>query len=152
MRSTEIALLPWQTPIWQSLLQRQARHCLPHALVFSGVDGMGKKEFARFFASYLLCMTPTTMGPCGQCRSCHLQQAQSHPDLLWVEPEENSQIIKIDQVREVVDFVNGTAMLGGYRVIVISPASAMNMYAANALLKTLEEPTANTLFMLICNQ
>lgn len=149
---TETVLLPWQKPLWEALFQQKARQRLPHALLFSGIDGLGKKEFARFFASYLLCMMPQAAGPCGQCRTCRLQQAESHPDFMWVKPEENSQIIKIDQVREVVDFVNATSMLGGYRVIVISPASAMNMYAANALLKTLEEPTANTLFILICNQ
>ncbi len=149
---TETVLLPWHNLIWESLLHRQTTNSLPHALLFSGGDGIGKKAFAHFFASYLLCMNPTPTGACGQCRSCHLQKAESHPDFMRVTPEENSQIIKIDQIREVVDFVNSTAMLSGYRIIIISPASAMNMYAANALLKTLEEPTENTLFILICEQ
>src|SRR5579872_1556857 len=145
-------LLPWQKTIWESLLVRKNQDRLPHALLFSGVDGVGKKELAQKFANYLLCHSPQKNGACTQCRACHLQQAKSHPDFMYVMPEEKAQFIKIDQIREVVSFVNSTAMLNGYRVIVIHPADAMNIYAANALLKTLEEPTPNTLLILICHQ
>ncbi len=145
-------IFPLQKKIWESLLKRHDENHLPHALLFSGMDGLGKKQFAHAFATFLLCNTPQKNNPCGQCKSCHLQKAQSHPDFMHVTPEEDAQFIKIDQIREVVGFVNGTALLGGYRVIVIDPASAMNTQAANALLKTLEEPTAKTLFMLIANQ
>jgi len=149
--SSEI-ILPWHKAIWNSLLQRKKSGRLPHALLFSGIDGVGKKELAGHFANYLLCHSPDENNACGHCRGCHFQQAKSHPDMMWVEPEEGAQLIKIDQIREIVNFVNSTAMLNGYRIIIINPASAMNMNAANALLKTLEEPTANTLLILICNQ
>ncbi len=152
MQPENKCILPWQKTIWDSLLQRTRNNRLPHALLFSGIDGIGKKEFAQHFSNYLLCHSPDENGACGHCRSCHFIQANSHPDMMWVEPEEGAQLIKIDQIREIVNFVNGTAMLNGYRVIIINPASAMNMNAANALLKTLEEPTANTLLILICNQ
>lgn len=148
---TEV-ILPWQKMIWASLLQRKKQNRLPHALLFTGSDGIGKKELAHHFANYLLCGVPTEEGACGHCQSCCLQRAKTHPDFMQIELEENAQFIKIDQIRDVVSFVNSTVMLNGYRVILINPASAMNVYASNALLKTLEEPTPNTLIMLICNQ
>jgi DNA polymerase-3 subunit delta' len=142
-------ILPWQKNNWESLLARKKQNRLPHALLFSGMDGSGKKEFAEHFAQYLLCSQPLENGACGKCKACRLQQAKSHPDFLNITPEEDSQFIKIDQIREVVNRVNGTAMLNGSRVILIHPASAMNVNAANALLKTLEEPTADTYLILI---
>lgn len=146
------APLPWQHKIWESLLQRKKQNRLPHALLFSGIDGSGKKTFAEHFAKYLLCINPKENNPCEECRTCRLHRAKSHPDFMQVEPEEGAQIIKIDQIREVVNLVNATSMLNGSRVILIHPASAMNTNAANALLKTLEEPTANTYLILIVNQ
>lgn len=148
-----MTILPWQHEIWQSLWSRQQRDRMPHALLFSGVEGVGKMQFAQALAAAMLCNRPGENGQtCNQCKSCHLLAAQSHPDFMQVIPEEKGQIIKIDQIREVVNFVNGTALMGGYRVIILNPASAMNVYAANALLKTLEEPTPKTLLILICNQ
>lgn len=144
-------ILPWQHLIWESLHKRHTQDRLPHALLFAGSDGVGKNQFAKVFANYLLCQSPSDM-PCGQCRACHLIQAKSHPDFKLIEPEEAGQMIKIDQIRDVVSFVNETALLGGYRVVVINPASAMNINAANALLKSLEEPTPKTILILICNQ
>lgn len=146
------SILPWQKEIWEALLERKQQNRLPHALLFSGADGVGKNELAQHFANYLLCDSPKIDAACGECRSCCLQRAKTHPDFMRIELEENAQLIKIDQIREVVSFVNGTALLNGNRVIVIYPASAMNIFAANALLKTLEEPTANTFLILICNQ
>lgn len=147
------AILPWQKTIWQSIWSRRQQDRMPHALLFAGAEGVGKMQFAKALAATLLCVSPSEDGQlCGQCKSCHLLAAQSHPDFIQVTPEEKSEIIKIDQIREVVNFVNETALLGGYRVIIVNPASAMNVYAANALLKTLEEPTPKTLLILICNQ
>lgn len=146
-------ILPWHQGIWDSLLERKQQERLPHAWLFLGADGLGKKQFAEVLASSLLCHSPLSEGfACGQCRGCRLLQADSHPDIKRIEPEETGQMIKIDQVREVVGFVNETALMSGYRIIVIDPASAMNINAANALLKTLEEPTPKTLIILICNQ
>jgi DNA polymerase-3 subunit delta' len=145
-------ILPWQNTLWDALLQRATQERLPHALLFIGADGVGKKQFALAFAHYLLCQSSTAGKACGCCRACHLLNAGSHPDIKLVEPEESAQVIKIDQIREIVSFINETALLGGYRVIIIHPASAMNISAANALLKSLEEPTPKALLILICNQ
>lgn len=142
-------IYPWQQAIWQQLLSTVSRNRLPHALLFVGEKGLGKRSFAEMFASALLCSTFAKSGKvCGQCQSCHLSQIKTHPDLMRIESEPGH-AIKIDSVRELTDFVNQTALLGGYRVIIIDPADAMNIHASNALLKTLEEPTPNTLIILI---
>ena len=146
-------IFPWHETIWQPLWQRKSEDRLPHALLFSGADGVGKKQFAQSLAHAVLCQSPDTAGKtCGTCRACNLLRADSHPDYVLIEPEEPGQMIKIDQIRELVNAVNETTLLGGYRVIIINPASAMNINAANALLKTLEEPSPKTLLILICNQ
>lgn len=147
------SILPWQQDIWQSLWQRKQRNQLPHALLFAGMDGVGKTHLAQQLANALLCHVPHENGQvCGLCKGCQLTAAQFHPDLKWITPIEDAQLIKIDQIRELIQFVNETPLLGGYRVIIIHPAAALNIAAANALLKTLEEPTANTLLILICDQ
>lgn len=144
---------PWQTTQWQQLIRLHQQQLLPHAFLFSGIAGIGKKHFANQFAQALLCLSPNAEGySCQQCRGCHLVQAKSHPDLLYVEPQENGQIIKVDQVRELVEFVGSTSLQNGYRIVIVDPAHAMNLNAANALLKTLEEPGSNTLFILISDR
>jgi DNA polymerase-3 subunit delta' len=143
----------WQENHWQSLWLRLQKNCLPHALLFSGIAGIGKNQFAQNFARSVLCDSPGANGyACNTCRSCALIRAQSHPDFLHIIPEEKSTVIKIDQVRQVTHFVSETAMLNGYRVIIISPATALNTNGANALLKTLEEPTAKILLILVCEE
>lgn len=143
-------VLPWQKTLWESLSKQISKDRLPHALLFLGNEGVGKNQFAKVFAKYVLCQSPHNTAACGKCRSCQLMAAESHPDFMKVLPGDSGQIIKIDQIREVTHFVNETALLGGYRVILIHPASAMNISSANALLKSLEEPTPKTLFILIC--
>lgn len=146
-------IFPWHVTQWQQLWQLRQQTRLPHALLFSGIAGLGKKQFAKRLANALLCIEPSKTGEaCGQCRTCLLIKAESHPDFLMVEPEESGQQIKIDQIRDVVAFVNETPLLGGYRVIIIHPANAMNINAANSLLKSLEEPSPRCLFILISDQ
>jgi DNA polymerase III subunit delta' len=140
----------WQTQQWQQLIASKHENRLPHALMLTGRAGLGKKQFAEQFAHTLLCNKADA--PCGQCHSCHLIRAKNHPDLMWVEPEQAGSRIKVDQIREVVGFVNETALKSKFRIIIIYPANAMNVNAANALLKTLEEPAPNTLLMLISDQ
>jgi DNA polymerase-3 subunit delta' len=78
-----------------------------------------------------------------------LNKSQTHPDLVWLEPEEEGKAIKVDQVRELTESLSKTAQQGGYKVVIIEPAEAMNGNSANALLKSLEEPAANTLLVLV---
>lgn len=139
--------LPWTERPWQILMEAKEKNRLPHALLFVGLPGLGKSVLAHQFAHALLCKAAGD--PCGQCQACHLIRANSHPDLMIIRPEEAGQMIKIDQIRELIPIVNTTPLLGHARIIVIEHAEALNMAAANALLKTLEEPTPNTLLMLI---
>jgi DNA polymerase-3 subunit delta' len=144
-----INLLPWQTTLWTSLQQRIQQNRLPHALLFSGPAGVGKKQFAHAVARQVLC---ETLQACGTCRSCHFMQANTHPDFMVITPEEDSDTIKIDAIRQVVNTASETALLGGYRIFLLYPATAMNHAAANALLKTLEEPASKIVFILIADQ
>ncbi len=145
-------IFPWQQKQWDLLQAMRLNHRLPHALLFVGASGLGKVRFAEAFSEAVLCESSGQMQACGVCHACNLVRANSHPDLCWVTPEQTGQMIKIDQIRRVVGSSNETAMQGGYKVIIIHPAQAMNQYAANALLKTLEEATPNTLFILISEQ
>lgn len=145
-----LAPFPWQNEIWQQLIACAQASRLPHALLLTGAPGLGKQVFAEAFASVLLCTAPHNKNNrCGACRSCQLLDAQTHPDLIVIQPEENSSTIKIDQIRELTDQLNQTAQQGGYKVVIINPADALNTAAANALLKTLEEPSPKTLILLI---
>lgn len=141
--------LPWQGDQWQHIEQLLTVQRLPHALLLSGPNGIGKGRFAQALAHYLMCEQPVSGTACGQCRQCGFNRAATHPDLQWLEPEARGKQIKVDQVREVVQFLSHTAQQGGYKIAVIQPAEAMNVNAANALLKCLEEPAGNTLLILI---
>ncbi len=167
-------LYPWQQDSWQQLQQLRTR--LPHAILLYGTEGIGKTAFAEEFAQSLLCETPASDGhACGQCAACNWFLQQNHPDFRRVRPEAlneeddsegegseekkpakaaktPSKEIKIDQIRALADFMNVSTHRGGKRVVVLYPAEALNNAAANALLKTLEEPPPDTIFLLICNR
>lgn len=142
---------PWQLQEWQQLSQQITAKKLPHALMFAGAKGIGKRHLAMSLAQLLLCLAPIEATPCGKCRGCMLNKAQNHPDLIVISPEESAKAIKVDQVRALIDDLGKTAQQGGYKVVVLEPAEAMNANAANALLKSLEEPAANTLLLLVCH-
>lgn len=143
---------PWQQKQWLDLQSRYERGQLPHALMLRGTPGTGKAHFAVALAQRLLCEKPVAKAACGRCKACMLIKAGSHPDLLLMEPEDKGKAIKVDQVRSVVEFVGKTAQFSGYRVAVICPAEAMNVNASNALLKSLEEPGARMLLILVTHQ
>ncbi|SDS35602.1 DNA polymerase III, delta prime subunit [Halopseudomonas xinjiangensis] len=140
---------PWHEPIWGSLVA-QPRHA--HAYLFGGPPGIGKRRFAEAFAAFLLCLSPRQGVACGDCRSCLLRQAGSHPDVLTVVPEEEGKAIRVDSVRQLGDFIAQTAQQGGRKIVLLHPAEAMNLNAANALLKSLEEPTRDTFLLLVSDQ
>lgn len=140
---------PWHLPLWQTLTSRARQ---PHAFLFVGPAGVGKRRFADAFADWLLCLQAGDGSPCGECRSCQLRLAGSHPDRLLIEPEEEGKAIRVDAVRKLADFMAQTAQQGGRKVVMLHPAEAMNLNAANALLKSLEEPTAETYLLLITDQ
>ena len=138
----------WQLQTWQRLRSLNSKGRLPHALLFTGGSGIGKQHFAECFARYMLCSSPSEHA-CGNCKSCLLLQQGSHPDLMTVVPDEPGKPIKIDQIRRLSQKLSGSAQQGGYRVVVLNPAEEMNINAANALLKSLEEPGDRTLFLLV---
>ena len=170
-----IDLLPWHRQPLIELLARRDK--LPHALLIYGNQGIGKVEFAKAMAQSLLCEAPEAADggiACGTCSACGWFRDGNHPDYRELLPEnlvedeggveadvatdvdakdkKKSKEIKIDQVRAIADFMMLSTHRNGFRVLVIHPAESMNMAAANALLKTLEEPSARTVILLVTDQ
>ncbi|TGD73649.1 DNA polymerase III subunit delta' [Mangrovimicrobium sediminis] len=143
------APLPWQQPAWERLGRQREEGRLPHALLLAGAAHIGKERLALALSRLLLCHQPTGGINCGKCHACELSAAGTHGDFRWVAPQEKSRVIKVDQVRQAIDFASRTAGQGAAKVVVISPAEAMNTNAANALLKCLEEPAADTFLLLV---
>ncbi|HEY5632872.1 MAG TPA: DNA polymerase III subunit delta' [Burkholderiaceae bacterium] len=155
------ALPPWLAPTLARLLAARAQ--LPHALLISGAPGTGKSLLAHAFARSLLCESPLEGGgACGRCLACGWFDQRNHPDFRLLTPDADeedperrerpdkaSSDIRIAQVRALADFLAVGGHRGGRRVVLIEPADAMNAPAANALLKTLEEPGENTHFILV---
>jgi len=141
----------WQASCWSQLIQQHQSGRLPHALLIAGEEGVGKHHLAKAFAAYLLCRTPNN-GACGTCATCLLFAAGTHPDLLEIRPESEGKQIRIEQIRSLQQYANKTAQQGGFRVVILKPADAMNINAANALLKNLEEPGENILFILLTHR
>jgi DNA polymerase-3 subunit delta' len=165
-----IDILPWQKQPLSELITRGEK--LPHALLIHGRSGVGKIEFARVFAQSLLCESPQAGFACGECPACGWFREGNHPDFRELLPEsmldeastdevaadaddkdkKKSREIKIDQIRAIADFMMLSTHRDGYRVLLVHPAEAMNIAAANALLKTLEEPAARTVILLVSDQ
>lgn len=125
---------------------------LSHAYLVSGLPGSGKTAFVKSAAAYLLCENKKQNKPCEMCKQCLLMQANNHPDFIAVIPEEKSHSIKINQIRDVTEKLSRTAHGSGYQVVMIAPADAMPVQAANALLKTLEEPNGKVILFLVDDQ
>lgn len=155
---------PWQKDDWgrlQELLKRP-----PHGLLLKGNKGIGKFDLAMNLACSMLCQQPKGASlACGKCPSCHWFEQGSHPDFRLLQPDALSQAvdehesgkkpskqISVGQVRSLADFLGMSAHQGGRRVVLIHPAEAMNVNAANALLKNLEEPPQDLLFILVSHK
>ncbi len=153
------AVLPWHIDAWMQVIAQQRHERLAHAYLISGLPGSGRYQFARALAARMLCTEPladnTVKGvpdavACGRCRQCLLFDTGNHPDVLDITPEEGKSSIKIDQIRSISRLVNQTSnQTGAIKVIIIRPAEALGVGAANSLLKNLEEPPGRTLFLLI---
>jgi len=144
--------LPWQQEQWRQLSAAIELDKLPHAIMAAGPSGTGKRQFAQALARRLLCHSPVEGVSCGHCKGCELSRSGAHGDFRWLQPEEGSRQVKIDQVRSAIEFTTRTASYGQRKVLVISPAEAMNVSAANALLKSLEEPSSDTHILLVCDR
>lgn len=148
-------LPPWLQSPWQGLQQQLQQQRLPHALLITGQAGLGKRRLARALAHSGLCTQSGAAASdgagmaCGVCQSCKLIAAGNHPDYRDISPEEDSKQIKIDAIRALIKYTSLTTQFGGMRFVLVHPADRLNGNAANALLKTLEEPAAGTVLILI---
>ncbi len=145
-------MTPWLTTVWAQL----CAHAPPHGLLLCGPEGIGKGVLARYWAQTLLC--EDSPAPCQHCPACEWFQAGIHPDFrelvppvhqVDATPQDTGEWITIDQVRELGDFMMVSAHRQGWKIILIDPADTLNGAAANALLKSLEEPPPRTLFILV---
>jgi len=143
-------IYPWQETMWQQTVAQVQQDKLPHALLLTAPVGSGKQVFAASLAKYLLC-------DAGEHslleKNRHLFASDAgHPDYHEAAPEGKLNVIKIDHIRELAHDLVQTASQRGYRVVVINQAERMNIAAANALLKTLEEPGDNVVLMLLSSE
>ena len=165
-----IDLLPWHDKPLRELLGRRDR--LPHALLLYGRQGIGKVQFARALSQSLLCESSEHGVACGACSACGWFSQGNHPDFRELMPEalsadetdadlpadadakekKKSKEIKVEQIRNIADFMTLTTHRDGFRVLLIHPAETLNANAANSLLKTLEEPPPRTLIVLVTDQ
>ena len=159
--------LPWLAQTWQMLINQSQ---LSHALLFAGVKGLGKRHLVWQFVAYLLCQNRDSQRACGSCQSCLWLKANTHPNLkvlpahhlptLIDEVDKNKKSsakinqdkpakssIKIDDIRALTPFLSQHS--DAPRIVVVDDADTMTVAAANALLKSLEEPAPNVYFLLI---
>lgn len=164
--------LPWHLEVARPWLRQRERFA--HAWLIHGTAGIGKEAFARAAAAALLCESPLDGLACGQCPACQWVSAGNHPDLRMLRPEAvalaegdaaavddgaeagapkraPSKEIRIDQIRSLNGWFNTATHRGGWRVAIVYPAQALNVMAANALLKVLEEPPPATVFLLVAD-
>lgn len=142
------AQLPWLEGTWNQLASSLSQERMPHAIMLSGARGVGKSILAQRIVDQLLCLEPGP-GACGSCRSCRLRSGGAHPDRFTVVPDEDKKIIRVEQVRALIERLVLTTTISPRKVALIEPAEAMNDNAANALLKTLEEPPGETVLLLL---
>ena len=165
-----IQLLPWHDAPLRDLLSRREK--LPHAILLFGRQGIGKVEFARAVAQSLLCESPEKTLACGTCAACGWFSQGNHPDFRELVPEvlsavegdadtpvevdakekKKSKEIKVEQIRDLANFMTLSTHRDGFRILLIHPAETLNANAANSLLKTLEEPPPRTLILLVTDQ
>ncbi|MBS0225160.1 MAG: DNA polymerase III subunit delta' [Proteobacteria bacterium] len=152
---------PWQQAAYERAVTSLDEGRLGHALLVCGPTSIGKRAVVDHLAKRVLCLTPAADGePCGRCRSCTLFPTGVHPDLRIVTFEMNEKArppkmrteIVIEQARDIGAWLALTPQLGGAQVVIVDPADAMNSPAANALLKTLEEPLPNRYLWLVSAQ
>ncbi|MBQ4835898.1 MULTISPECIES: DNA polymerase III subunit delta' [Pseudoalteromonas] len=143
-------MYPWLEPVQHRMQENFARSRFHHAQLLHGLEGVGKRELSRVLSEGLLCVNSTeTLSSCGGCKSCMLIKAQNHPDLLYLSADSSS--IGVDEIRTLNEFVFHSAQQGGNKVVVIEQIEKMTESAANALLKTLEEPAAKRYILMTCN-
>ena len=140
---------PWLDPERHALNQALDDQRLGHAPMFLGSPGVGKRALADWLVRRILCLQPVEGEPCGECHACTLIANATHPDLFRLALLEDKSEILVDQVREFIASLSLTPSIGDRRIGLIVPADRLNRNAANALLKTLEEPSGEVWLVLV---
>jgi DNA polymerase-3 subunit delta' len=124
---------------------------LHHCLLFEGIEGVGKATTARWLSRLINCEAEQGLRPCASCWTCKMIPEGNHPDVieLGIDPEKTTQIISVRQARDLIGQLTVRPHSARHRIIIIDPADALTTEAANALLKTLEEPPSETRFILV---
>lgn len=148
------SIYPWLAAAKERLADYVRNDRVPHALLLTGPEGLGKLELARSFIGHVLCRSPSTGGACGECSTCHQYAAGNHPDFHEITFEEDDKgkvrkQIVVSQIRTLSEKLSMTSRQGGWKTALVHPADAMNTNAANSLLKTLEEPAERSLLLLV---
>jgi DNA polymerase III subunit delta' len=148
------------TSMLDALKRAWSRDQVHHAYLFEGPHGVGKRRVAEYFAALINCITdrsPEDPNPCGTCRSCRKimpsdrpDRESKHPDIIVLEPDGRQ--IKIEQVRDLIRLIPFPPIEASFRFVIIDPADKLGDAAANALLKTLEEPPSRTRFILVSSK
>ena len=148
-----MTVLPWLEQNWKQLAGYIRLGRIPQALLISGNPGLGKRQLIELYAQALLCDSRREdCVPCGHCHSCTLFNAQTHPDLVVIEPEQIGKSIGIDVIRQLITRLALKPQFNSNRIVIIHQADALNNAAANAFLKCLEEPTERTSVVLIAEK
>ena len=145
--------MAWHQAAWSTIQNRLAADRLPHALIITGERGVGKRHWAESVAGLLVCDAPENLDAgapeaCGRCKQCELVRASSHPDIRVYAPEK-SRMVKVDQIRALSGFAVASPQVARRKVAIIDRADQLNINAANALLKTLEEPQPDVTLLLL---
>ena len=157
-------IYPWQLEVWQRIHQQKER--MSHAMLLHGRSGTGKLDFAQHLSQALLCSAPKDGEACDVCPQCTWFKEGAHPDFKYITPEDaetseetpkkktsKKTQISVDQIRQLIQALSLTNHgVSSLRVVLIHPAESLNTASANALLKVLEEPPNNTIFILVTHQ
>ncbi|MGF1694878.1 DNA polymerase III subunit delta' [Vibrio lamellibrachiae] len=141
-------LYPWLDETWQHWQRNLENDQFTNSTLLVARDGLGAEQLVKRFSQALMCSNDKTQA-CGFCHSCSLMQSSNHPDVHFISPEKEGKSISVDQIRQCNQIAQESSQLSGFRLFVIQPAEAMNESAANALLKTLESPGNQCLFLLV---
>ncbi|PWI34994.1 DNA polymerase III subunit delta' [Vibrio albus] len=144
-------IYPWLQPLWLKWQDLSENDRVPGAMLCCASQGMGVNQLVERFSSTLVC-THSDAEPCGFCHSCSLVASGNHPDIHWIKPEKEGKAITVEQIRACNRKAVESSQLGGKRIIIITPAEAMNESASNALLKTLETPGRDCIFILLTHK
>ncbi|WP_409307103.1 DNA polymerase III subunit delta' [Pectobacterium sp. B1J-3] len=143
---------PWLNAPYRQLIGQYQAGRGHHALLLHALPGMGDDSLVYALSRWLMCQQPEGMKSCGKCHDCHLMMASTHPDWYMLSPEKGKQSLGVDAVREVLDKLYQHSRQGGAKVVWLPSAEWLTEAAANALLKTLEEPPQRTYFLFGCRE